>query len=91
MGRPAGYLFFDGKIENLDIEEMMEYGMSMFPWLVVLEFPSEIKGVSSIYFASKKIPIIEIINAYANDDIDTVAILKIMSAEVARHQEKVTS
>lgn len=91
MGRPAGYLFFNGGIENLDIEEMMEYGMTMFPWLVVLEFPSEIDGVSSIYFASKKIPVIEIIKAYVNDDIDTVAILKIMSAEVVRYQEKVCS
>jgi hypothetical protein len=91
MGRPCGYLFLDAGINNLDIEETMEYGMTMFPWLVVLEYPSEIKGVNAIYFASKRIPIIEIINAYANDNIDTVAILKIMSAEVAGYQEKVNS
>lgn len=90
MGRPAGYLFFDGKIDNLDIEEVMEYGMTMFPWLVVLEFPSETENVNSIYFASKKIPVIEIINAYVDNDIDTVAILKIMSAEVALYREKVS-
>lgn len=89
IGRPAGYLFLETGIDDyLDIEQIIEYGMSLFPWLVVLEFPSKKDGVNAIYFGSKKIQVIEITKFYAKDDLDNNAIMKIMSAEVARYQEK---
>jgi hypothetical protein len=85
IGRPVGVLSLDQQSDFIDFKAILDYGKEKFPWLCILEVSFE--GESKMYFASKKIPIVEILDSFAKYLKTGEELLRIINSELLNFKE----
>ena len=82
MGRPVGCLLLGKVGEYFCVEEVLEYGIKKYPWLCVVGF--FVDEIYLFHFASEKIPITEIVEAYSPDIQSREEFFRILNSEIVR-------
>lgn len=82
IGRPVGSIFLNEVSDFFFVEEVLASGLEKYPWLCIVGYMYG--GIYKINFASTKIPISSIVEAYGLMAKDKSELFKILNEEIIR-------